>query len=115
MDQAYATSASFGSMWPRLFTTLNVLPSERTEADAVTYEHFGRVGHEDLSTVRDGHQARGAFDLTAQVAVVAFDRFTGVETHANREVAALSSRSSSCTSTAAVGRVQTLASCPDRR
>ena len=53
---------------------------------AVAQQHLGRVGDEHLTAVRERHQPRRAVHLAAEVVPVAFDRLTGVQTHANREV-----------------------------
>ena len=60
--------------------------AERPQRHAVAQQHLGRVGHEHLTAVRERHQPRRAVHLAAEVVPVAFDRLTGVQTHAHREV-----------------------------
>ena len=53
---------------------------------AVAQQHLGRVRDEHLTSVRERHQPCRAVHLAAEVVPVAFDRLTGVQTHAHREV-----------------------------
>ena len=56
------------------------------QSHAVAQQHLGRVRDEHLTSVRERHQPGRAVHLAAEVVPVAFDRLTGVQTHANREV-----------------------------
>ena len=60
--------------------------TERPQRHAVAQQHLGRVGHEHLTAVGERHQPRRAVHLAAEVVPVAFDRLTGVQAHAHREV-----------------------------
>ena len=60
--------------------------AERSQRHAVAQQHLGRVGDEHLTAVRERHQPGGAVHLAAEVVPVAFDRLTGVQAHAHREV-----------------------------
>ena len=60
--------------------------AERSERGAVTEQHLGRVGDEDLAAVGDCHEPGGAVPPTADVAAVAFDGVAGVQPHADGEV-----------------------------
>ena len=60
--------------------------TQGSQPDTVAEQRFGRVRGEHLPSVRERHQPCCAVHLAAEVVPVAFDRLTGVQTHADHEV-----------------------------
>ena len=59
---------------------------KRRSVTRLAQQHLGRVPDEHLLSARDPHQPCRVVHFAAEVVPVVFDRFTGVQTHADHEV-----------------------------
>ncbi len=55
------------------------------QGDPAAHEDLGRVGHEHLATVGEGHQTSSSIHLCAVVVAVALNGLARVERHAGGE------------------------------
>ena len=59
--------------------------TQGAQGDPTAHQDLGRVGHEHLATVGEGHQPRGSVHLCAVVVPVALNGLAGVQPHSDAE------------------------------
>ena len=59
--------------------------AQRPQGDPAAHQDLGRVGHEHLATVGEGHQAGGSVHFCAEVVAVALDGLARVQRHPDGE------------------------------